>query len=215
MEHYGAYSAMRWFQQFVQSTHPAMVALRRTLSVTFVPFANPGRYADNVRPRPNLNAVDLNRNWNYNWAGYTSTDADTAKGSAPMSEPEVQAIAALVAADTFAIDCHNYGSGDSGMQMIRSPEGKQSVGTIAAARWFTVYADPVSFIIDDEGTYNLPYLASWVGGQTGLPSFVLEGLDSALGSITVTGGRTYASREAVQLYAGFITQLAQAVVAYT
>lgn len=211
MEHLGMYGAMRWFEQFVQSSNPLMVALRDVLSVSFVPVANPGRYGTSANPRPNLNDVDLNRNWDYRWAEYTQTAADTGKGPSPMSEPEVQAIAALVEADTFAIDCHNFGGvGLPWMQLLRSPDGSASPGDVAVASWVENYADQITDDAHDDGTINLPYLISWLAAETGQPSYVLEMSSEACDSIAVIGSRYYATRRAVQRYAGFITELCRA-----
>jgi len=211
MEHLGMYSAMRWFQQFVQSNDPTMVDLRSRLSVTFVPVANPGRYGTATNPRPNLNDVDLNRNWDYNWAGYTQTAPDAGKGAAPMSEPEVQAIAALVRSNTFAIDCHNFGEvGAPWMQLLRSPVGSSQPADSAVAAWVRKYADQIVTDAHDDGTVNLPYLVSWVAAQTGQPSYVLEMSSEACDSKSTIGTRYYATRRAVQRYAGFITELCRA-----
>ncbi|MCE5237169.1 DUF2817 domain-containing protein [bacterium] len=62
-------------------------------TVVIVPACNPDGL--DARTRANANGVDINRNWSVGWAKAGS--GELSHGSAPMSEPEVQAIAALLA----------------------------------------------------------------------------------------------------------------------
>lgn len=71
-------------------TNPSIYANRE---VIIVPACNPDGLA--ARTRSNANRVDINRNWSYGWT--KATGRGLSHGSEPMSEPEVQAIAALLA----------------------------------------------------------------------------------------------------------------------
>jgi hypothetical protein len=66
--------------------HPHLSYLRKNVRVITVPIANPWGF--NESNRRNVNGVDLNRNFPYNWDGYSGSD----KGAAPLSETEAQAL---------------------------------------------------------------------------------------------------------------------------
>jgi hypothetical protein len=73
--------------------------LPETVKVYIIPNANPtSEYAPGVRSsRLNANGVDINRNWDCEWsAEATFSGLPIGSGSAPFSEPEVQALKSLV-----------------------------------------------------------------------------------------------------------------------
>jgi Zinc carboxypeptidase len=141
------------------------------LSLVLIPVANPdglirGREEDG---RFNANGVDLNRNWGCEWSEDARwRDQAVNPGEQPFSEPETQAIAALVrdlrpavalfyhsaAGGVFAGGCE----GDHGSMLMSQILGQAAGYTYGQA--FTAY--PVT------GT-----AASWVDGQ-GIPSADVE-----------------------------------------
>lgn len=141
------------------------------LSLVLIPAANPdglirGREEDG---RFNANGVDLNRNWGCKWSENARwRDQAVDPGEYPFSEPETQALAALVrrlrpatalfyhsaAGGVFAGSC----DGDHGSMLMSQILGQAAGYTYGQA--FTAY--PVT------GT-----AASWVDGQ-GIPSADVE-----------------------------------------
>lgn len=141
------------------------------LSLVLIPAANPdglirGREEDG---RFNANGVDLNRNWGCKWSENARwRDQAVDPGEHPFSEPETQALAALVrrlrpatalfyhsaAGGVFAGSCE----GDHGSMLMSQILGQAAGYTYGQA--FTAY--PVT------GT-----AASWVDGQ-GIPSADVE-----------------------------------------
>lgn len=204
------YGSMRWFQQFVQSSHPTMVDLRRRLSVTFVPSANPASYGRNTpNPRLNANAVDLNRNWNYNWAAYTPVGADDYKGTSAASEPETQAIAALLRSSSIVIDSHNFGPTPADQLLFNCPPvgsvSSQALDT-AILRWANIYATPQTMTAWIAGSSTAPWMINWATSVTKLPAMLLEAPSTMFDSVADIGSRYYASRPAIRVYAGAITE---------
>ncbi len=141
------------------------------MSLVLIPVANPdglirGREEDG---RFNANGVDLNRNWGCEWSENAQwRDQAVNPGEQPFSEPETQAIAALVrdlrpatalfyhsaAGGVFAGGCE----GDHGSMLMSQILGEATGYTYGQA--FTAY--PVT------GT-----AAAWVDGQ-GIPSADVE-----------------------------------------
>jgi hypothetical protein len=80
--------------------------------VVFVPRANPDGYVDGTRV--NANGVDLNRNWPAaDWAAEAvHGDEAVSGGSAPLSEPETQALYDYITAlvPEVVISLHGYGA---------------------------------------------------------------------------------------------------------
>lgn len=108
-------------------TDPEATALLQTRVIEIVPMMNPDGHAvvergyaqaksGNLMHRKNTSApagTDLNRNYDFHWGGSgasTNPRSDTYRGSAPASEPEVQAIQQRVSAvkPGIMIDWHSY-----------------------------------------------------------------------------------------------------------
>jgi hypothetical protein len=124
---------LKWFIAERRAENPEVVELLETTELWFVPMVNPDGYQftfDEERlwrknTRDNNgdgqitagDGVDLNRNypehWNYDEEGSSSQFAsETYRGTAPLSEPEVAANAALIedmADFKFAISYHSFG----------------------------------------------------------------------------------------------------------
>jgi len=97
-EQLGMETAMLYLRQLVEySTTPEGAERLREVRVVVSPAINPdGTGTDR---RANSNNVDLNRNYDYNWGLYGTSDSLTAgtyRGPAPFSEPESAANAALM-----------------------------------------------------------------------------------------------------------------------
>lgn len=76
--------------------YPQFKYLRKNVRLIVVPIVNPWGFAN--RERENINNVDLNRNFDYNWQAGKGTDPTKAnyKGSKPFSEKESQLMRNLV-----------------------------------------------------------------------------------------------------------------------
>lgn len=94
--HGNEYTGFYWMAQFVDllvnewHKYPQLAYLRKNVRIITVPIVNPWGFANSSRQ--NVNQVDLNRNFDYNWSQYDGGVAgDTHyKGSAPESEVETQ-----------------------------------------------------------------------------------------------------------------------------
>lgn len=91
-------------------THPVLNYLREKVRFVVIPIINP--HGVTTGDRRNSRLVDINRNFDYRWSNYTSTDPTTAKGDSAASEKETQLISALI--DKYAqegatvhFDVHN------------------------------------------------------------------------------------------------------------
>jgi hypothetical protein len=98
---------------------PHLTYARWRVRWVVIPMVNPWGVSQATRTRQNANGVDLNRNWNYKWADFT-TGAGAPfgydyKGTAPFSEVESQLFRDLVVVSypgTHAvIDAHSHVGG--------------------------------------------------------------------------------------------------------
>lgn len=98
--------------------HPTLEVLRSDVNWVIVPVANPYGFDNNVRK--NANGVDINRNYETGWTENADTTASTYPGTAAESEPETQAIAALMESTDFVlgIDFHDFGSSSSSLMWV-------------------------------------------------------------------------------------------------
>lgn len=152
----GTWAMLRWFKEFASPTTPVFAALRKLITVSWVPSVNPGSFRG-TRVSPNL--VDLNRNYPFYWSRYSPPDADNAKGSSAFSEPETQAIKAIIDGRGIdaLIDCHNYEAGYSTYEILTAP-GSLYTRT-NRQQWMTAVK-----------LFNAVYGAnSWGFGTPGLP----------------------------------------------
>lgn len=141
----GQWAGMRWFEGFVRSEHPSYAALRRLLSVTWIPTANPYNYNAG---RKNGNGVDLNRNYDLLWSRYSETDPSSTsyKGASAVSEPEAQIIEALIDGNDYRVvlDLHNFNSGaDEGQLYLPGSWylGARQLGLDVFRTWSKQYGD--------------------------------------------------------------------------
>lgn len=91
-------------------TYPQLAYLRTRVRFVIIPIANPYGLVNGTRQNGNtVTPVDLARNFNYGWTGFTSGPT-TYKGTAALSEVESQYIDATLAAYPDAVaylDIHN------------------------------------------------------------------------------------------------------------
>lgn len=152
----GTWAMIRWFAEFANPTDPTFHALRKMITVSWVPSVNPGSFRGG---RKSPNDVDLNRNYPFYWSRYTPPNTDNNKGSDAFSEPETQAIKTIIderGVDAL-IDCHNYEAGYSTYEILTAP-GSLYTRT-NRQQWVTAVQ-----------LFNAIYGAnSWGFGTSGLP----------------------------------------------
>lgn len=208
------FSTMRFFQQFVYSQHPAMVALRNRARVTWVPCANPSGYR---YERKSASGVDLNRNFPFNWELYDATDPASVnyKGATSASEPEVQALMTLVDEGAFGlvIDCHNVAEADT-LDFAVAPAGvwmdsNRALPLSVMEKWGTMYNDGTLVQGELGGWGGDPNFKHWATRKmrfeqerTGALALTVETSDRLYGS---TADST--SRAAIRAYCGYLTLL--------
>ena len=208
----GQHGAMRWFQQFSASADVRMVYLRSLLEMTWIPTLNPYGYRT---ARLNANAVDPNRNFDYAWGDYIPEDEYHAKGSAAFSEAESIAIKTLVDGDATIkaiIDCHNFGTTPSEMQVVMPTVNAggttaQAIGNAARARWASVYGSPSGYSISVQRlNEELPMMIHWFQslGRANSAAVTVEApmnFEESVGGVA----RHMTTDGALALYCGFIT----------
>ncbi|WP_201791821.1 M14 family metallopeptidase, partial [Prescottella equi] len=205
------HSAMRWFQMFAYSDHPAMRHLRRRLRVTWIPSANPTSYRS---ARKSSTGVDINRNFPFNWSYYESVPADVSyKGPSAASEPETQALMALFDEMRFSgmMDCHCVAEEDP-YDFCIAPQGAwvasdRALPLAVLERWSTVYNPTRSLAFGElGGNTGDPNFKHWAykkmrsHGKLSPFAMTVESSVRLLGST-----KTVTTREALSKYCGFIT----------
>lgn len=149
--------------------NPGLYSGRR---VVVVPTINPDGVAANTRT--NAHGVNLNRNFPTD--GWVSDINDTdgyhagGGGSAPLSEPEAQALAGLTTSlhPRLLLSFHAVGS------LVTGDPGGYSAGYAAKYASMVGYSDTTynsggGFDYDITGAYE-----SWTAAQQGIPSMVIE-----------------------------------------
>lgn len=97
------YSCYEFIRQMLEGNK--LDALLANFQFKIIPIVNPGGYSANSRN--NLNGVNINRNFNYEWDAFTSGE----KGEQPLSEPESQIVSRWLEENKHAvayIDHHNF-----------------------------------------------------------------------------------------------------------
>ena len=169
-----------------------VASLLSKLEVIIIPIVNPDGYEYTYAPggyrlwRKNRRTngggcagVDLNRNWDIDWAGGDSTSSNTCSdvytGPAPFSEPEAAAVRDLVATfDHFIahIDYHSYS------QLVLHPWG------------WTTAPPPNEAVVTDLATRIADAIGSVHGEMyvPGAPADILYAADGVMQDWTVTQG---------------------------
>lgn len=194
-ERLGQWAAMRWFEGFVRSGHPSYAALRRLLTVTWIPTANPHNYGTG---RKNANGVDLNRNYDLFWSQYTDSDpsSDSYKGGSAASEPETQMIRDLLTTHDYRVvlDCHNFNSGsDEGQLALPGPWllGARRFGLDVRQAWSSLYGAGYTLsLVNERQTFPMlvnyaNYVMRHVNGRLDAAAVTLE-MNANAGSSTTT-----------------------------
>ncbi len=146
-----------------------------SVQLVIVPALNPDGVAagTSLEGRFNGNGIDLNRNWACNWqADAVWREGAVDPGTAPMSEPETQALAAFIqsARPSAALFYHSAADGVFAGDCAQRPEDEWRSGKLAA-----VYGEAAGY------SYGAAFSAypvtgtapSWVDGL-GIPSADVE-----------------------------------------
>ena len=212
IEWHGNVMPMRWFQSFVKSNDPTMVALRRALRVIYIPTVTPSGY---LTSRRNSNSVDINRNYGYFHGAYVPPDVNYAKGAAGFDQPESTLIKNIVDAEDIRclIDCHASDNTGETIQFVApSPWtlGDRALAYEANAVWEGVYGNNGQYTGGSLGagqggepmTHNwASYYGRWIKGRQDMAAVCIECRFDIAG---VTTGEVI-PREAVRLYNGWLT----------
>ncbi|WP_335871972.1 M14 family zinc carboxypeptidase [Bacillus sp. 2205SS5-2] len=108
------------------NTDPLLEALRFNVKFIIIPVANPSGW--NAFTRTNVNGVDINRNFPFEWVQGTS-GTSTYGGSAPLSELETQYIKSVFDNHkdiNFMYDFHNYHTESNGNYFLWIPTASGS-----------------------------------------------------------------------------------------
>jgi hypothetical protein len=220
-------AAMRWFQQFVQSTHPTMVYLRQQFKVIYVPTVTPSGYRGSTVL--NANGVNTYQNWPFYHADYTQANYPALwnttydqKGAAPFDQPESVIIRDLFLNNKVVcfIDCHNGGSGNTMHLGTLTPWGRilanRNVSLRAFKDWQNLYpafngtlgtatnwgyGGAEHFIAPNPLSW-MAWQARYVLGREHFAGVLLESNDDSMGSIH----QQLSTQAAHQAYCGYITQ---------
>jgi len=200
-EVYGSFAAREYFVKFATSSDPSQVALRRSITLHFLPVAVPHAFA---RGRSNGNGVDINRNYEWNWARFTASD----KGAAPLDQPETQVIKALLDNHPIelVVDCHSMEASADDLQTATAGpmiHNKRSVAERAVAMFQLANPDAPAPLYYTLGKIN-PSLRNWAqkylrfdkkrpAAQTVLIECRAQLGDSPAGTYNRQGMRWYAS----------------------
>ncbi|MBP7484200.1 MAG: hypothetical protein KA781_02730, partial [Aquabacterium sp.] len=92
-----SWAAYMWFKALATSNSTLFSMLRSRLTVSWIPTGNPAQFRGT---RQNANGVDLNRNYPFYWANYSTGTSgvgqENYKGASALSEAEPLAIKALI-----------------------------------------------------------------------------------------------------------------------
>jgi len=151
-EEHGYVPEVRFMQQlctdYLAGTDRAL-NLRKNFDIRFVPLLNPYGIANATRY--NANGVDLNRNFDYQWASFASST----KGASAFSEVESQAIRDFIVANTGDIVFVN----DAHAAMAISP----------GMTWgYDLGATPPDLIADIYAIYTAQNASRWYEEKAGL-----------------------------------------------
>lgn len=185
-EEHGYVPEIRWMQDLCSAYLASSDRARNVYSnyeVIFVPLLNP--FGIESLSRYNANGVDLNRNYDYNWATWGSRT----KGSAAFSEPETQALRDLVLANendiVFVNDAHSGMAISPGMTWGcdfggTAPPLITDIYNIFrgqnAYRWYETNVSVTRWMTYDRHAIQdceIPYFGNWVS-SLGIPSSTNE-----------------------------------------
>lgn len=197
-----AWGALSFFKWFVSDAGAAN--LRQRFQISYVPALNAAQFG---ATRVNANGVDINRNYPFYWARFSSADPTRYKGASAGSEPEYTAIKAIMDAvlPVGVIDCHNTGAGGISADLSVSGPGffnihNRHVHEAATRRWKKAYSGTASDINSPRNAD--PTLMGWAslymtitGGRRQATTLTLECEANIEGSsdagITAAGASKY------------------------
>ena len=119
-----SWAAYMWFKALATSNSTLFSMLRSRLTVSWIPTGNPAQFRGT---RQNANGVDLNRNYPFYWANYSTGTSgvgqENYKGASALSEAEPLAIKALIDSGGIhaVMDLHSYENADSIYELMAAP----------------------------------------------------------------------------------------------
>lgn len=147
--------------------------VRKNVRLIVVPMVNPWGFANQIRE--NVNNVDLNRNFDYNWENIKTVDPSKAnyKGEKPFSEAESQNIRDLVQSiDNLNahLDTHDIISVANDYCLFYPRWSKQANNEMA--QLINELSDKGDYIV--WGSSYLSSLSNWVGIENNTTSYLSE-----------------------------------------
>ena len=137
VETHGVYAVLAFFKDLCDNwlNDEQLGFIHNNLHLIVVPLANPDGFVANTRQ--NANGVDLNRNFTRGWNNKNNEVVGdlTYPGTAPLSEPETQALEGLLEKEVpyYTFDIHNNGSLESKKDLISMSTGPDRLRYFAKA----------------------------------------------------------------------------------
>ena len=119
-----SWAAYMWFKALATSNSTLFSMLRSRLTVSWIPTGNPAQFRGT---RQNANGVDLNRNYPFYWANYSTGTSgvgqENYKGASALSEAEPLAIKSLIDSRGIhaVMDLHSYENADYIYELMAAP----------------------------------------------------------------------------------------------
>lgn len=207
------HAAFRFFERFTKATDSSMRELIQRVRIVWIPALNPSGWN---ATRHNSNGVDLNRNGDMYWGplNVPQSEIDSGrgtKGSAPLSEPESQALKYILdnSRASCIIDAHMWNNSGEHIKTYTSSGGGLGNRRIAHSfleRWGREYNYLSELTVARPTTNMDPMLASWASHYVyrqkqrySASSVILEIRDD-MGGATPTS----TPREFMRAYCGLI-----------
>jgi predicted deacylase len=166
------YHFLKWL---LESGEPRAITLLQLHNILLIPIVN-----IDMCTRKNANGVDLNRNFPFDWenAGSPDPNSDYYRGPFPASEPETQAIIAILQKEQPEFYCNFHNWGGPWMASRNADSSQQRMNDLVASRYLALAqemgVEPYSYTAQG---LILAGSASCYSAYIGINSFVVELVD--------------------------------------